>query len=102
MKTPHRHEEDFLDELIRTRSERNPAFPALVDAASERRALMRALAAARSEAGLTQTEAAALMGTSQSQVARLESGAGDTRLSTVERLAAAVGKRVAWRLVDAR
>ena len=40
------------------------------------------------------------MGTSQSQVARLESGGADTKLSTVERLAATLGKRIEWRLVD--
>jgi DNA-binding XRE family transcriptional regulator len=94
--------EDFLDELIRTRSLRNPRFPSLVEAASARRALLGALAEARAESGLTQTEAAALMGTSQSQVARLESGRADVKLSTVERLAATVGKRIEWKLVDAR
>jgi len=93
--------EDFLDELIRVRTERNPRFPALVDAASERRALLRALAEARVDAGLTQTEAAALMGTSQSQVARLESASADTKLSTIERLATVVGKRIEWKLTDA-
>lgn len=100
MTPPRARDEDFLDELIRVRTARNPAFPSLVDAATQRRALLHALAEARVNAGLTQTEAAALMGTSQSQVARLESGAGDTKLSTVERLAMAVGKRLEWRLVD--
>ena len=94
--------EDFLDELIRTRTLRNANFPSLVEAASGRRALLRALADARAESGLTQTQAAALMGTSQSQVARLESGGADVKLSTVERLAATVGKRIEWRLVDSR
>lgn len=92
--------EDFLDELIRKRTLRNANFPSLVEAASARRALLRALAEARAESGLTQTRAAALMGTSQSQVARLESGGADTKLSTVERLAATLGKRIEWRLVD--
>ena len=95
--------EDFLDGLIRKRTLRNANFPSLVEAASTRRALLRALAEARAESGLTQTQAAALMGTSQSQVARLESGgAADTKLSTVERLAATLGKRIEWRLVDSR
>ena len=93
--------EDFLDELIRTRTLGNAGFPALVEAASERRALLRALAEARAGSGLTQTQAAALMGTSQSQVARLESGRADVKLSTVERLAATLGKRIEWKLVDA-
>jgi transcriptional regulator with XRE-family HTH domain len=38
------------------------------------------------------------MGTSQSAVARLESGESDLRLSTLERYAAAVGQRLDWRL----
>jgi predicted transcriptional regulator len=40
------------------------------------------------------------MGTSQSQVARLESAGVDTKLSTVEKLAAVLGKRIEWRIVD--
>ncbi len=38
------------------------------------------------------------MGTSQSAVARLESGDVDVRLSTLERYAAAVDRTVAWRI----
>ena len=41
--------------------------------------------------GMTQTEAAVLMQTSQSSIARLESGEHDVRLSTLERYAAALG-----------
>ena len=48
--------------------------------------------------GLSQTEVAARMGTSQSAVARLEQGEADARLSTVERLAAALEIRVTWSL----
>jgi predicted transcriptional regulator len=38
------------------------------------------------------------MGTSQSAVARLESGELDARLSTVERYAAALGRTVDWQV----
>jgi transcriptional regulator with XRE-family HTH domain len=38
------------------------------------------------------------MGTSQSAVARIESGAPDVRLTTLERYAAAVGRLLGWRL----
>ena len=48
----------------------------------------------RQSAGLSQTEVAARMGTSQSVVARLESGEIDTRLSTLQRYAAAVGQEL--------
>ena len=92
---------DFLEELINERSVRNPNFPALVQAAAERRELLRALAKEREASGFTQTEVAAAMGTSQSQIARLESANIDAKLSTVEKLAAVLGKRVEWRLKDA-
>ena len=38
------------------------------------------------------------MGTSQSMVARIEAGEVDVRLSTLERYADAVGRRLDWRL----
>ena len=38
------------------------------------------------------------MGTSQSAVARLEAGAGDVRLSTLERYTAALGVELHWEL----
>jgi transcriptional regulator with XRE-family HTH domain len=66
--------------------------------AAERGQLVRDLAGQRQAAGLSQTEIAARMGTSQSAVARLESGTGDVRASTLERYAAAVGGQITWRL----
>jgi transcriptional regulator with XRE-family HTH domain len=63
-----------------------------------RRALMTELVAARKERGLSQTEIAAQMGTSQSAVARLERGDVDVRLSTLERYAAAFGQTVDWQI----
>lgn len=89
---------DFLDEVIAEREATNPAFPEMVEAAYERRELLRALAAHREDLGLSQTEVAARMGTSQSAVARLEQGEADARMSTVERLAAALDLRVTWSL----
>jgi transcriptional regulator with XRE-family HTH domain len=66
--------------------------------AAERGRLVRELAEQRQEAGLSQTEVAARMGTSQSAVARLESGTADVRASTLERYAAAVGGQITWKL----
>src|SRR5271155_3577354 len=60
--------------------------------------LVRELAGQRQAAGLSQTEVAARMGTSQSAVARLESGTADVRASTLERYAAAVGGQITWKL----
>ncbi|MDA8300196.1 MAG: helix-turn-helix transcriptional regulator [Actinomycetota bacterium] len=75
-----------------------PLFPGFGEMAEQRRSLAAALVAKRVELGLSQTEVAARMGTSQSAVARLESGQADLRLSTLERYAAAIGQRLDWRL----
>jgi ribosome-binding protein aMBF1 (putative translation factor) len=66
--------------------------------AEDRGRLVRELAQQRQAAGLSQTEVAARMGTSQSAVARLESGTADVRASTLERYAAAVGGQITWKL----
>src|SRR6478609_9100913 len=76
----------------------DPVFPGFKEAAERRRALAGALADERLALGLSQTEVAARMGTSQSAVARLESGDADIRLSTLERYAAALGHRLDVRL----
>jgi transcriptional regulator with XRE-family HTH domain len=68
--------------------------------AAQRAGLVRDLVAHRLAAGLSQTEVAARMGTSQSAVARLEAGATDIRASTLERYAAAIGGEINWRLND--
>ena len=66
--------------------------------AQRRRALTSDLVARRRALGLSQTEVAARMGTSQSAVARLETGSADVRLSTLERYAAALGQRLDWKV----
>jgi transcriptional regulator with XRE-family HTH domain len=75
---------------------RRSRFPGLEDAAERRRELIARLAEVRQQLGLTQTDVAARMGTSQSAVARLEAGELDVRLSTLDRYAAAVGVAVSW------
>lgn len=89
---------DFLDEQIEKRTARNPAFPALLAAAHERRQIARALVAARQQAGKTQVDVAEEIGTSQSQVARIESGNGDVKLSTLIRYGAAIGCQIELQL----
>jgi len=63
---------------------------------AQRRRLVAELTGQRRSAGLSQTEVAARMGTSQSAVARLETGEADVRVSTLERYAAAIGSQLAW------
>jgi predicted XRE-type DNA-binding protein len=66
--------------------------------AAQRRRLVTELTAERQAARLSQTQVAARMGTSQSAVARLESGEADARASTLERYAAAIGRQITWEL----
>ncbi|HEX8932994.1 MAG TPA: helix-turn-helix transcriptional regulator [Pseudonocardiaceae bacterium] len=79
-------------------TQRRTSFPGLQEMLDRRRALMTELLAARKERGMSQTEIAAQMGTSQSAVARLERGDVDARLSTVDRYAAALGHTVDWQV----
>ena len=58
----------------------------------------RELIAARSRAGMTQSDVALLMGTTQSVVARLEGGTRTPSLRTVQRYAQAVGARAVLRI----
>ena len=66
------------------------AYNALEDEFS----LIRAVVEARLQAGLTQAELAERMQTSQSAVARLESGRVKPSASTLEKLARATGTRL--------
>jgi transcriptional regulator with XRE-family HTH domain len=79
-------------------SGRRSSFPGLQGLVGRRRALIDELVQARQKSELSQTEIAARMGTSQSAVARLESGGLDARLSTLERYAAALGRTVDWQI----
>ena len=56
------------------------------------------LIAARTQAGLTRGDVAARMGTTQSVVARIESGRGTPSMRTVQRFASAVGARAVVRM----
>ena len=73
-------------------------FPGFRDMARRRKESERRARGRRHDIGLSQTEVAARMGTSQSAVARLEAGEADVRLSTLERYAAAVGLAIDWSL----
>ena len=75
-----------------------PVFPGFKEMALRRQALAEDLVQRRIRLGLSQTEVAARMGTSQSAVARFESGGVDVRLSTLERYAAALGCSLDWKL----
>lgn len=74
-----------------------PGFESLVEDPGD---LIDRLTVRRRRLGLSQTEVAARMGTSQSAIARLESGRSDTRLSTLTRYAEALGTRVGFAVGD--
>ena len=71
------------------------------DAITNEFEMARELIAARSRAGLTQGEVAERMGTTQSVVARLESGRRAPSMRTVQRYAQAVGARAVVHLETA-
>jgi ribosome-binding protein aMBF1 (putative translation factor) len=64
-------------------------------------ALALALIKARAKAGMTQADVAKKMRTTQSVVARIESGRNPPNLKTLERYANAVGRRIEVKLVAA-
>jgi predicted transcriptional regulator len=73
-------------------------FPGFREMAEGRERLLAGLVVQRRTLGLSQTEVAARMGTSQSAVARIEAGPADLRVSTLERYAAALGRQIDWRV----
>jgi ribosome-binding protein aMBF1 (putative translation factor) len=77
-----------------------PLFGGFQEMSARRRELAEELVSRRRAVGLSQTEVAARMRTSQSAVARLESGDADVRLSTLERYAAALGASLDFQLRD--
>src|SRR5437870_13877070 len=81
---------------------RQPAVKAEYDAQAEEFALLDELLKARRQAGLTQADVAARMGTKTPAVARLEAGGGSRRhspsVATLRKYAQAVGCRLEIRL----
>lgn len=84
--------EAFKREMLK-----NPAVRKEYDALEEEFALAGELIGARAKAKLTQAEVARRMGTSQSAIARIESGRTPS-LTTLRKYAKAVGRKVEIRL----
>ncbi len=72
----------------------DPEFKAAYDALSPKYAVISALIAARRKARLSQAEVAARMGTTQSSIARMESGKGNVTIESVQRYAKATGQKI--------
>ena len=73
---------------------RDPAYRRAYDELGPEFELARALIEARSRAGLTQSQLAERMETTQSVIARLESGRVRPSTKTLDRFAAATGTRL--------
>jgi len=73
---------------------KNPAFQEAYHALEDEFALASALIKARGDAGMTQEQVAAAMGTTQAVVARLESGRVLPSTRTLERFAKATHTRL--------
>ena len=94
---------DALGRFRRKAFER-PGVNAAYDALADEFAFLDEVLRARAEAGLTQAEVAARVGTTQSAIARLESTTSghSPSIATLQRYARALGCRLEVRLVRAK
>jgi len=83
-----------LRRYIEERKKRDPEFAKDFDKGYEDFKIGVVLRQAREEAGLTQEEIASQMNTKKSAISRIENHAQDIRLSTLDKYATAVGKRL--------
>ncbi len=82
-----------LQDYIAERTARDPEFRIRWESEQPLREASQAIIGARLSAGLTQAELAAKLGTTQSAIARLESGTGMPRVDTFQKLARVLGVR---------
>ena len=92
---------DDLDKYIEKRKATDKAFAKDFDAGYEEFKIGVMLREAREQAGVTQERLAKITKTKKSAISRLENHAEDVRLSTVSRVARALGKAVRIELVEA-
>ena len=85
---------------LKRKWQEDPEFRKAYDALKPEFALARQLIAARDRAGLSQADVARRMGTTQSTVARLESGQRLPAMSSLQRYATAIGHRLEVRLIQ--
>ena len=83
-----------LKKYMKKRKKRNPMFAKEYDVGYSDFKVGVLLRQAREEAGLTQRQLAKKLHTKKSAISRIENHAEDIRLSTLEKFAAVLGKRV--------
>lgn len=87
-----------LQKYIKKRKGRDPEFARDYDSGYEQFKIGVMLKQARLEAGVTQEELAARLHTKKPAISRIENHAEDIKLSTLERFAEAVGKRLTLKI----
>ena len=89
---------DDLEKYIEKRKKRSPVFADGFETGYEQFKIGVMLRAAREEAGITQDEIAGRLRTKKSAISRIENHAEDIRLSTLEKFAGAIGKRLSLKI----
>lgn len=89
---------DDLDKYIEKRKKRSLAFADGFETGYEQFKIGVMLRTAREEAGLSQDELAGRLRTKKSAISRIENHAEDIRLSTLEKFAEAIGKRLSLKI----
>ena len=89
---------DDLEKYIEKRKKRSRVFADGFETGYEEFKIGLMLRTAREEAGLTQDEIAERLRTKKSAISRIENHAEDIRLSTLEKFAEAVGKRLSLKI----
>ena len=92
---------DDVEKYIARRKRTDKAFAGDFDSGYEEFKIGAMLRQAREDAGVTQETLARITKTKKSAISRLENHAQDVRLSTVSRVARALGKTVRIDLVEA-
>ena len=89
---------DDLESYIKERKARDPEFADGFEIGYEQFKIGVILRAAREDAGLTQDDLAEKLHTKKSAISRIENHAEDIRLSTLEKFAEAIGKRLTLKI----
>jgi HTH-type transcriptional regulator/antitoxin HipB len=87
-----------LQKYVAKRKKRDPKFAAHYDRGYERFKLGVMLRQARLEAGMTQEQLARRLKTKKTAISRIENHAEDIKLSTLQRVASALGKQLEIRI----
>jgi len=88
-----------LEKYISKRKKDNPDFAEGFEVGYENFKIGILLKQARQKAGLTQLEMAEAIGTKKTAISRLENHTADIRLSTLEKYAKALGKKISISIV---